>query len=276
MHVLSNDGTDQQGDDGMAAGYTEVFVEVAETKLHLLRGGQGEPLLILHGAGGNRGWVQYLQGLSQRFEVFVPDHPGFGLSDRPEWITSIPDLACFYLWALEGLGLSRLRAIGFSMGGWLAAEMAVMCPHIFERLVLVGAAGIKPTQGQIADIFLLSPTDMTAKMFFDPQQAPEYPLLYGRQPTPEEQDILMRNREMAARITWRPYMHDPRLPALLRRLRLPSLIVWGRQDALVPVNCGEIYRQNIRGSRLVIIEQCGHAPQVEKPQEFVNILAEFL
>jgi pimeloyl-ACP methyl ester carboxylesterase len=260
----------------MVDGYTDTFVEVAETKLRLLRGGQGEPLLILHGAGGNRGWLQYAQSLSQRFQVYIPDHPGFGKSDQPEWIATVPDLACFYLWALEDLELSRLRVMGFSLGGWLAAEMAVMCPHLVERLVLVGAAGVKPTQGEIADIFLLSPTEMTATMFYDPKQAPEYEQLYGAQPTPEEQDLLTRNREMAARITWKPYMHDPRLPPLLRRLRMPTLIVWGRHDAIVPVNCAEIYHQNIRGSQLVIMEQCGHVPQIEKPQEFVNIVSEFL
>jgi pimeloyl-ACP methyl ester carboxylesterase len=81
---------------------------------------------------------------------------------------------------------------------------------------------------------------------------------------------------MAARITWKPYMHDPRLPSLLRRLRMPTLILWGRQDAIVPVNCGELYHQNIRGSELVIMEQCGHVPQIEKPQEFVNIVSEIL
>jgi pimeloyl-ACP methyl ester carboxylesterase len=260
----------------MAEEYRDEFVEVAETTLHWLRGGQGEPLLILHGAGGNRGWLQYLQALSQRFRVYLPDHPGFGTSAQPEWIASVPDLACFYLWALEDLGLTRLRVIGFAMGGWLAAEMAVMCPQLFERMVLVGAAGIKPTQGEITDIFLLSAAELTARMFYNPTQAPEYETLYGRQPTPEEQDILNRNREMAARITWKPYMHDPRLPFLLKRLRLPTLIVWGRQDAIVPVHCGEIYHQNIHGSRLTILEQCGHVPQIERPQEFINIVSEFL
>jgi pimeloyl-ACP methyl ester carboxylesterase len=197
----------------MAGAYTDESVEVAETKLHLLRGGTGEPLLILHGAGGNRGWLRHVQALSERFQVFLPDHPGFGTSDRPEWIASVPDLACFYLWALEDLGLSRVRVLGFSLGGWLAAEMAVMCPQLFERLVLVGAAGVKPTQGEITDIFLLSPQDMTEKMFYDPRQAPEYEQIYGRQPTPDEQDLLNRNREMSARIAWKPYMHDPRLPS---------------------------------------------------------------
>jgi pimeloyl-ACP methyl ester carboxylesterase len=177
---------------------------------------------------------------------------------------------------LEDLGLSRVRVMGLSMGGWLAAEMAVLCPQLFERLVLVGAAGVKPTQGEITDIFLLSPAELTAKIFHDPKQAPEYEQLYGVQPTPEEQDLLTRNNEMAARITWKPYMHDPRLPSLLRRLRMPTLIVWGREDAIVPVNCAEIYHQNIRGSQLVIMEQCGHVPPIEKPQQFVNIVSEFL
>lgn len=252
------------------------MVEVAETKLHLLQGGEGEPLLILHGAGGSPGWLQYQQALAQRFRVYVPDHPGFGQSDRPEWIESVPDLACFYLWALEELGLSRVRVIGFSMGGWLAAEMAAMCPHIFERLIVVGAAGVKPPQGEITDIFIRSPQEVTAMMFHDPKQAPEYEHLYGRELTAEEQDIQARNREMAARITWKPYMYDPRLPSLLRRLRLPTLIVWGRQDAIVPLSCAEVYHRGIRGSQVVIIDQCGHAPQVEKPQEFVGIVSEFL
>ncbi len=260
----------------MPEGYTDELVEVAETKLHLLRGGRGEPLVILHGAGGNRGWQRYLQALAERFQVYVPDHPGFGTSDRPDWIESVPDLACFYLWALEDLGLSRARVIGFSLGGWLAAEMAVMCPQVFERLIVVGAAGVKPTQGEIADIFLHSPQEVTAMMFHDPKQAPEYEQLYGREPTTEEQDIQARNREMAARIAWKPYMYDPRLPSLLRRLRLPSLIVWGRQDAIVPLSCAEVYHQSIRGSKLAILEQCGHAPQTEKPQEFVRVVSEFL
>ena len=260
----------------MTGAYSDELVEVAGTKLRLLRGGQGEPLVLLHGAGGNRGWLQHQQALAQRFQVYVPDHPGFGKSDLPEWIATVPDLACFYLWALEDLGLSRVRLIGFSMGGWLAAEMAVMCPHLIERMVLVGAVGVKPTQGEITDIFLLSPAELTAKMFYDPKQAPEYESIYGRAPTPEEQDTLNRNRETAARITWKPYMHDPRLPSLLRRLQVPTLLIWGQQDAIVPINCAEVYQQNIRGSRLVIMERCGHAPQIEQPQEFVNIVSEFL
>ena len=233
-------------------------------------------MLVLHGAAGNPGWLQYHQALASRFQVYVPSHPGFGKSERPEWLETMGDLSCFYSWLLEELGLERVRVVAFSMGGWLAAEMAVMCPHLFQRLVLVGAAGIKPTAGEITDIFIITPKQITERTFFDPAQAPEYDRLYGQELTPEQEEIQTRNREMAARLCWKPYMFDPRLPALLRRVHVPSFVIWGRQDAIVPLNCGELYHQAIKGSTLQIIENCGHSPQIEKPKEFVEAVIGFL
>ena len=81
---------------------------------------------------------------------------------------------------------------------------------------------------------------------------------------------------MAVRLTWKPYMHDPRLPALLARVTAPTRIVWGRQDKIIPVECGTLYQQAIPGSELVVIEHCGHAPHLEKPEEFVRIAMDFL
>jgi pimeloyl-ACP methyl ester carboxylesterase len=113
-------------------------------------------------------------------------------------------------------------------------------------------------------------------MFHDPQQSPEYEQIYVRDPTPEQRQLAERDREMAVRLCWKPYMHDPRLPGLLARVGIPTSIVWGRQDRLVPLECGERYQKAIPGSQLVVIDNCGHAPQVEKPEEFLNIAMDFL
>ena len=111
--------------------------------------------------------------------------------------------------------------------------------------MLVDAVGIKPQQSEIADIFIISPAQITELMFHDPQQTPEYDQIFTPAPTPEQQDQAERDREMAVRVCWKPYMHDPRLPALLGRTRCPTRIVWGREDRIVPLECGELYQKAI-------------------------------
>lgn len=260
----------------MASDWSEGQVSVGGNRIRLLKSGSGDPLLVLHGAGGNTGWRQYAEALAERFTLYLPSHPGYDGSERPSWLETIPDMACFYLWFLQELGLDKVRLMGTSMGGWIAAEMAIMCPQSLERLVLVDAVGIKPAEGEIADIFLATPQEVTGLLFHDPAQVPEWDSLYGRTPTIEEKEIREANREMSARLCWKPYMHDPRLPGLLKRVNVPSLIVWGREDRLVPLNCGQLYQQAISGSTLRVIDNCGHAPQLEKPVEFVQIAIDFL
>lgn len=260
----------------MTADWREEQINIGGSEIHFLKGGVGEPLLILHGAGGHRGWLKYNEALARRFTLYVPSHPGYDKSERPSWLETISDMASFYLWFLDELKLDSVRLMGFSMGGWIAAEMAVMCPHNLERLVLVDPVGIKPTDGEIADVFLISPEEVMELGFFDPGQAPEWDALYGRSLTDEEKQVQESNREMAVRLCWKPYMHDPRLPSLLQRVKVPSLIVWGRQDRIVPLNCGELYQKAIPDSKLSVIDNCGHSPQIEKPDEFVRTVMDFL
>jgi pimeloyl-ACP methyl ester carboxylesterase len=260
----------------MATDFTEKLVHVGGNQVHMLTGGSGDPLVVFHGAGGNSGWLRYVQALADNYTVYLPTHPGYWQSTRPEWMETIHDLASFYTWFLEEQGLEGARAIGFSMGGWLASEIAVSCRHAFSKLMLVDAVGIKPQQGEIADIFIISPAQVTELLFHDPKQAPEYDQIYGQAPTPEQTEIAEGNREMAVRVCWKPYMYDPRLPGLLGRVNIPTRIVWGREDRLVPLECGELYHQAIPESDLVIIDNCGHSPQVEKPDEFVKAALEFL
>ncbi|HIM37384.1 MAG TPA: alpha/beta hydrolase [Dehalococcoidia bacterium] len=260
----------------MAATFTEEFVEVAGSQIHLMKGGSGDPLLILHGAGGNPGWIRYVQELADHYTVYIPSHPGYGQSERPDWLETMNDMACFYTWFMEKQGLDGSRAIGFSMGGWLAAEIVASCQHSFSKLMLVDPAGIKPERGEIADIFIISPAQIQEMLFHDPKQVPEYDQLFGQEPTPEQVQIAEQNREMAVRICWKPYMHDPRLPFLLGRVNIPTQIVWGHQDQLVPLECGEMFRDAIPGAKLSVIDKCGHLPNIEKPEEFIKIALDFL
>jgi pimeloyl-ACP methyl ester carboxylesterase len=257
--------------------HEERTVNVGGTPIRYLVGGGGAPIVALHGFDGNRGWLPIYDELARRFTVYAPTHPGFAGSDRPPWLESFTDLARFYLWILQELDLARATLLGFSIGGWLAAEIAVLSPQIAERLILVDAMGIKPHEGEIADIFLHGSEGTRRLAIFDPKQVPDYELLFGRKPSPEERDASAINREAAIRYCWKPYMHDPILPALLQRLHnIPALIVWGKEDRIVPLESAGIYHRMIAGSKLELIERCGHLPHLERPMEFLHIVKAFL
>lgn len=257
--------------------WTDEIVEAAGTTIQLVKGGSGEPLLILHDEMGYPGWLRVHEALAQQHTLYIPSHPGFGKSPPLDWILNIRDMAVWYLDALDDLGLGRVPVVGFSLGGWLAAEMATMCPEHFRRLVLVGAVGVKPPSGQIYDMFLEVAKEFLTASFLNPAGTPEFARICPETPTPEQAEAWEVAREQACRLGWRPYMHDPSLPHLLRRLRkLPTLIVWGRQDAIVPLSAAEAYQASIPGSRLTVLENCGHHPEMEHTEEFVHVVQTFL
>ena len=108
----------------MAGEHTETL-RISECAVNVMRGGKGPPLLFLHGAGGAGVWLPFMAALSEHYDVIVPDHPGFGRSDTPEWLDALSDLAYFYLDFIEALDLDHVHLIGNSLGGWIAAEIAV-------------------------------------------------------------------------------------------------------------------------------------------------------
>lgn len=244
---------------------SENYVEVAGAKIHLLKSGSGTAILSLHSIEGNLGWLPYLDALTQSACVYAPTHPGYGSSERPEWLESISDLARFYLWMLQELGLDKVHLIGGFMGGWIAAEMAVMCPQALHSLTLIGTAGVRPDEGEIADIFLLGEEGTTELAIGDSD-------LLKSAVEAEDAIVRIRGREMTTRLCWKPYMHDPSLIHLLPRVEAPTLVVWGENDRIVPVSAGKRIAEAVPNVRLEVIAGAGHLPHIEKPQEVIPLL----
>lgn len=254
----------------------EETIAVGGIGVHAWIGGQGDPLLVLHGAGGNRGWTRWMEKVAERFMVWAPTHPGFGRSGDADWMEGIDDLARFHLWFIDAAGLGRPHVLGHSIGGWTAAEMAVMSPRSIDKLILVAPVGLKPEKGEILDVFYYPPAQLLGMTVHDPKTIPEWDALFGSPPTPEQLEIATRNLEMTARLTWKPYMHNPRLAHFLPRVANPAQIIWGREDRIVPVECGELYRKALPNATLSVLEKCGHLPPIEQPEVFATLVLEFL
>ena len=249
------------------------MVEAAGSTVQVVRGGSGDPLLVLHEELGHPGWMNFHESLSQGFELTVPSHPGFGDSPFIDWIMNMRDLAGWYLTALDDMGIEQTNLLGFSFGGWLAAEMATMDPNRFSKLVLVNPMGIKPPSGEIFDMFLVVAKEYLEESFLDPENTPEFQAVCPDEPTPEQAEYWEVAREQACRLTWRPYMHYAALPHLLRRLKsTPTQIIWGRENPIVPLSASQVYHESIPGSELAVIDNCGHRPEIERPDEFVRLV----
>ena len=139
------------------AGWSEQEIELGEVKLHLWRGGRGRSVLVLHHDIGTPDRLPFYDALADKFDVIVPRHPGFGVPERPQWMRHPRDIASLYQWLLADLGIERASLVGLGFGGWVAAEMAALAPRDFHRLVLVGAMGVKPPEGDILDQLSAAP-----------------------------------------------------------------------------------------------------------------------
>lgn len=251
--------------------HQETFETVTGCRIRIMRKGQGHPLLFLHGASGAANWLPFMDMLAKNYDVIVPEHPGFGGSETPEWLDTVGDLAHFYRDLIDHLGLSAVHLVGTSLGGWIAAELATFTCEKIKSLTLVAPAGITVPGVRKGDMFMWSPEELSSKLFHNQELARSVP-----QPTSEEAVMVMlKNRLMTAKLGWSPRMHNPHLRKWLHRISAPTLIIWGDDDQLLPAAYGPAYRDLIPASSLHIIAQCGHLPHVEKAQEFVAKVTQF-
>jgi pimeloyl-ACP methyl ester carboxylesterase len=253
------------------------IVHVAGIALHLARAGRGAPLLVLHHDIGSPERLPFYDALARHFTVLLPSHPGYDRSARADWLRSVRDVAVVYQALLAGREATRepgrVAVLGLGFGGWIAAEMATMAPRALSRLVLVGAMGIRPERGEIVDQALLSYIDYVRRGFAD--QA-TFDAIFGAEPltpTLEQWDL---NREMTFRIAWKPYMYSPTLPHLLGGVAAPSLVVWGREDRIVPLECGERYTKSLAQAKLEIVNGAGHFVEMEQPEVLARLVTRFL
>ena len=215
---------------------------------------------------------------AQSYRVVAPSHPGFGLSERPEWLDSVDDLAYVYLDLLRDLGPSHV--IGFGFGGWIAAELAVRCEDYLRSLVLVDAVGVKVGDRltrDVADTFVMRPREFLEVAWHDTDAGAGVMKLAGlSELTDDEALTVMRNRESAALYGWNPFMHNPKLAGRLGRIRLPSLVLWGESDRIVTPEYGRAFAKRIPGAAFETIAEAGHYPYLEQPEAFAGAVTAFL
>jgi pimeloyl-ACP methyl ester carboxylesterase len=224
------------------------LIEAAGIAVELRLGGSDAPLLVIHGELGVPGWLESFAQLADHYNVVVPSLPGYGRSTRPDWIMSVHDLAAWVSWFARDLDLrTPVNVIGCSMGGWVAAEIATVAPRFFNKLVLVGAMGIKPEHNEIFDYFLESGLTGLRRAFDRPEQSSEFMRYWGKEWTPVEADLMERHREMTCRIAWKPYMHA--LPCVTCCPALPRRRCW----------CGDTTTRSRRSSAAKSITAPSHA-----------------
>jgi pimeloyl-ACP methyl ester carboxylesterase len=252
--------------------WTEAVKEIAGLKLFLSRGGSGAPVLVLHHDIGTVESLPFYDNLAKQFDVLVPHHPGWGKSERPQWMRHPRDIAAIYSWLLADLGLQDVSLVGLGFGGWIAAEMASQSPASYRKLVLVAPMGIKPPSGDIADQAIVSYIVYPKSGFHDEAA---FKKVYGDVTTDqlEAWDIA---REMSFRTAWKPYMYSQTLPHLLGGVQCPSLILWGDDDQIVPVGTADTWHHALPRSTLKTIAACGHFAEMEKPDDVSRLTVDFI
>ena len=263
----------------VANAQTSKEVLVFGQKIHYVEAGSGPTVILLHGLGGStQVWQFNIAALAEKYHVVVPDQIGFGKSDKPLVNYRIRTYVDFLDQFCKQLKIERATLIGNSMGGWIAAMFTAAFPDRVDKLVLVDAAGYAPPKDfDTRTIYGLNPTTregmkiLVAKVFYNKAFQTDAAI-----------DLAMASRLAAGdgytinSITESIIRGEDYLDNIVKTIKRPTLIVWGRQDGLLALADGERFNKDVAGSKLIVFDQCGHAPNVEKPGEFNAAVLKFL
>lgn len=234
--------------------------------------GNGRAFLILHGGAGPASLAGLAGVLAQEAQVIVPIHPGFNGEPRPDWFRRVDDLVLAYLALIERLALTNVVVIGNSVGGWIAAEMALRQSPRLAGIVLLNAVGIDTGSAErpIVDPMKLAQAERGALSFHDPKR-------FALAPSGPEAAAAMASNQQTLRVyAGDPFMHDPSLKARLAHISIPALVAWGESDRIVDVAYGQRYASSMPGARFELIAEAAHFPQIERPDVVVQLIRNFV
>jgi pimeloyl-ACP methyl ester carboxylesterase len=238
-------------------------VEIQGLKLELVVKGQGAPLLFLHGMDGIESCARLVDLLARDFTVYAPSHPGFGVSELPRAFSTIDDLAYFYLDLLDHFDLQGVTVVGFSLGGWIAAEILVKDANRVARLVLGAPLGLRTAErrkSQVTDLFTIDPREVAATLQVTPAAQNN---LAGLPESVLER--IARNAEAVCLFGWSPYLYNPKLHLRLHRIRAPTVLLWGENDRLAPLDYAKGFLAELKQAQFETLPGCGHRIYVDCP-----------
>jgi pimeloyl-ACP methyl ester carboxylesterase len=232
--------------------------------------GEGRPSLVLHGGAGPQSVSEFARLLAgqDHNRVITPTHPGFGGTARPEALDTVAKLALLYRGLLDELDLKDVTVIGNSVGGWIAAEIALLGSPRIGRLVLLDAVGIEVEGHSVADVSALALPEIQALSFHDPS-----PFRVDPTTIPDAQKAIMAaNAATLAVYAGSPAMADPTLLGRLSGVAIPTLVLWGASDRIVEPPYGQAYAAAIPGARFEVLPGTGHVPQMETPELVIQAI----
>lgn len=244
-----------------------VETPVGPVPISLTEQGRGHPFLLLHGGAGPQSVAGFAELLSttRPGRVLTPTRPGFSATPRPEGLTSIADLAAAYAALLDKLDLVDVTVVGNSIGGWTAAEIALLASPRISSVVLVDAVGLDSTTDPIADFFALTMDEVTDLSYADPDR---FRADFGALPAAAQQ--VMAGNRASLLVYGGTTMADPTLLGRLPAITHPVLFVWGGADRIVAPSHGRAFTAAIPGARHDLIDDAGHLPQLETPQRLAD------